>query len=93
MRGDTSYEALVVRTGSAAGAAETAVIRLVAGLPPGWTCTERVGEGWIRMRIRTGDGAGGTVEVGAARAWLARALGDSALAGWGESSAPAPEGP
>ncbi|MFF0745195.1 hypothetical protein ACFYVL_32830 [Streptomyces sp. NPDC004111] len=87
MSEETSYEALVVRTGGAAGAAETAVIRLVAGLPPGWTCTEQVGEGWIRMWIRTADG----VPEGAARGWLVRALGDSALAGWGEG-APAGRG-
>jgi hypothetical protein len=85
---DGSYEALVVCTGSAAGAAETAVIRLVAGLPPGWDCDEQVGEDGIRLRVRPPRGTA----PGAARAWLTRALADSALAGWHESAADLPPG-
>ena len=52
------HEVTLVRTGPGAAPDETAVIRLIGLLPAGWTCTQQVGAGRIRMLVGTARPAG-----------------------------------
>ncbi|MDH6705819.1 hypothetical protein P3T27_002541 [Kitasatospora sp. MAA19] len=77
-RAGGGHEVWVAAAGDRAGAAATAVIRLMGMLPEGWICEQRVEGGRIALRVV--PAAGGTAE--AVERWLAGALADRALTGW-----------
>ncbi|MER5489996.1 hypothetical protein ACWD6I_21250 [Streptomyces sp. NPDC002454] len=77
------HEVRVAAATAAAGAAETASIRLVALLPVGWGCHQRIEDGHIVLRVL----APGDRGADAVADWLAGALADRALAHW-EALAP-----
>ncbi|PZT69006.1 hypothetical protein DN402_16805 [Streptomyces sp. SW4] len=71
---------VLVRRPPGTAPAATAVVRILGKLPAGWERSWRLDEdgGRIQLRIRPPAGSPPT----AARAWLADALTDPALAGW-----------
>ncbi|MCH0538171.1 hypothetical protein I3F58_01065 [Streptomyces sp. MUM 203J] len=67
-----------VRDDDRAPASATTLVRLLALLPPDWSCTEAIGPNWIRLRIALTAPADEATARGAVRATLA----DPALRGW-----------